>query len=68
MFTVLITLFKVLYASLMVPLMLLIFPTPNDHGFINSNFLQGSTPNHHGSTNIVQGYVYIDVHGSMNIV
>ena len=31
-------------------------------------FFKVRTPNHHGSTNIVQGFVYTSVHGSMNIV
>ena len=30
-------------------------------------FFKIPTPNDHGSTNIVEGFVYLNVHGSMNI-
>ena len=42
MFTVPKTLFKGPHALLMVPPMLFMVPTPNDHGSTNSNFVQGS--------------------------
>ena len=69
MFMVPITLFRVPHASLMVPSKLFMVPKPNDHGSTNEIiFCKVPTPNLHSSTKIVQGSIYINVHGSMNIV
>ena len=68
MFTVPTTVFRVPFVSLMVPLMLFMVPTPNDHSSTNSNFFQGSNTKSPWFHQIAQGSIYLNVHGSMNNV